>query len=205
MIRTFFRFKTILLVVLASTTVGLLLAARFDWVNRLKAVQYFQEGQPVSEGAVQPASFGFGALPSFVDLAKKVKPAVVNVSTTKVIKRPQGGQQFGSPFGPQGPFDDFFDRFFDQGGPQERKQQSLGSGFLINKDGYILTNNHVVEQADEIMVQLSNKEKLKAEIVGTDPKTDLAVIKIAGHEDLPYVALGDSDAVEVGEWVVAVG
>ncbi len=160
---------------------------------------------------------------SFAPLAKQVKPAVVNISTTIKAKPmrqgspfPQfGGSPFGNPFGgprmaPRGgqqdPFDEFFEKFFDGAPQQEREQHSLGSGFLINEDGYILTNNHVIEKADEIIVRLSDKHKYKAKVVGSDPKTDVAVIKIDdGNSKLPFVALGDSDASEVGDWALAIG
>ena len=169
-------------------------------------------------GAIAPATPMPGAPASFAPLAKRVKPAVVNISTTIKIK-PQkqispfqqfGGSPFGQPFGPrQGPrdpFDEFFEKFFEGMPRQEREQHSLGSGFIINEDGYILTNNHVVEKADEIIVRLSDKHKYKAKVVGTDPKTDVAVIKIDnGASKLPYVTLGDSDAAEVGDWVLAIG
>jgi serine protease Do len=109
-----------------------------------------------------------------------------------------------NPFGQQDPFDDFFNKFFGRM-PREQKRRSLGSGFMVSSDGYILTNNHVVDKADEVMVTLLDKEQFKAKIVGTDPKIDIALIKIDGKKKLPYVALGDSDKLEVGEWVVAIG
>ncbi len=153
-----------------------------------------------------------GASPAgFAPLAKRVKPAVVNISTTiktKPVKQFNPfGQPFGGPrFGPKDPFDEFFEKFFEGMPPQEREQHSLGSGFIINEDGHILTNNHVVEKADEIIVRLSDKHKYKAKVVGSDPKTDVAVIKIEGDSaKLPFVALGDSDAAEVGDWVLAIG
>lgn len=162
---------------------------------------------------------GLGAAPTgFAPLAKRVKPAVVNISTT--IKSKSARQinpfgQFGNPFGnprgaPRGgqrdPFDEFFEKFFEGTPPQEREQHSLGSGFIFNEDGYILTNNHVVEKADEVMVRLSDKHKFKAKVVGSDPKTDVAVIKIESDGvKLPFVALGNSDASDVGDWVLAIG
>ncbi len=106
-----------------------------------------------------------------------------------------------SPFGPQDPFEEFFHNFFGNI-PQEQKRRSLGSGFLVSDDGYILTNNHVVEKADEIMVLL-DKEEFRAEVVGTDPKTDIALIKIAG--EAPVRPARNSESLEIGEWVVAIG
>lgn len=149
---------------------------------------------------------------SFADLAEKVQPAVVNISTTSTVTVP--GNPFQHFFGPgQGnngdpndPFGDFFKNFFDQNPDRKMKQQSLGSGFIINKDGYIITNNHVVEKADEIKVKLSDGREFKAKVIGRDPKTDLALIKISSvFKDLPVLELGDSDKMRVGDWVLAVG
>ena len=143
---------------------------------------------------------------SFSDLAEKVKPAVVNISTTKTYKG-RGG--FGSPFGRSpfgGPFgDDFFDRFFGDIPQREFKQRSLGSGFIISNDGYIFTNNHVIEQADKILVKVSDNKEYEAKVIGTDAKTDIALIKIKPTNSLPVVEIGDSDKVKVGEWVMAIG
>lgn len=148
--------------------------------------------------------------PSFVALVKKLKPAVVNISTEKVVKG--GGRVFRHYFGPEGPSsprdffgDDFFERFFGDVPERDFKEKSLGSGFLISNDGYILTNNHVVEGADTIKVRLSDEKEFEGKIIGKDPKTDIALIKVETKEDLPFVTLGDSDALEVGEWVMAIG
>ncbi|MBW1722808.1 MAG: DegQ family serine endoprotease [Deltaproteobacteria bacterium] len=138
---------------------------------------------------------------SFSKLVKQASPSVVFISTVKTIKR----QPFPLPFGPNDPFRDFFDRFFGDRLPREFKQQALGTGFIIDRDGFILTNNHVVEQTDEIKVKLDNGSEYKARIVGRDPKTDLALIKIKTRDPLTPLPLGDSDKVEVGDWVVAIG
>jgi serine protease Do len=142
---------------------------------------------------------------SFSDLADRVKPAVVNISTTKTVK----GRSFGMPFGrspSNGPFgDDFFERFFGDVPQREFKQRSLGSGFIISSDGYIFTNNHVVEQADKILVKVSDGKEYDAKVIGTDAKTDIALIKIKPGNSLPVVEIGDSDKVRVGEWVIAIG
>jgi serine protease Do len=143
---------------------------------------------------------------SFADLAEKVKPAVVNISTVTTMKIP--GTPFRHFFGPDegGPFGDFFKRFFGDIPDRELKQQSLGSGFIIDKDGYIITNNHVVEGADEIKVKLADGREFKARVVGRDSKTDLALIKISSlFKDLPTLLLGDSDKMRVGDWVLAIG
>jgi serine protease Do len=144
--------------------------------------------------------------PDFVELAKKLKPTVVNIGTEKKAKpRRQQPRQFGnSPFG-NDPFQDFFDRFFDNQLPQAQRQKSLGSGFIISEDGYILTNNHVVEGADEIKVKLHDGRELKGELKGSDPKLDLALIKVTSSGKLPVAPLGNSDEIEVGEWVMAIG
>jgi len=109
------------------------------------------------------------------------------------------------PFGPDDPFKDFFDRFFRDQIPKEHRQKSLGSGFIIDKDGFILTNNHVVENTDEIMVKLADEKEFPAKIIGRDPKTDLALIRIETDRPLKPLPLGDSDKLEVGDWVVAIG
>ena len=144
--------------------------------------------------------------PNFVELAKKLKPSVVNISTARTVK-PQGHMQrpFGNPFA-NDPFSDFFERFFEEQQSQGGfKQRSLGSGFIITNDGYILTNNHVIAGADEIKVKLSDGRELKAEVKGHDEKLDLALIKISGKNGFPAAKLGDSDTIETGECVIAIG
>jgi serine protease Do len=140
---------------------------------------------------------------SFAELAKKASPSVVNISTVKTLK--SRGQTPLMPFGPNDPFKDFFERFFKDQIPRDFKQQSLGSGFVIDKDGFILTNNHVVERSDEIRVKFADERELPAKIVGRDPKTDLALIKIETDQSLVPLPLGNSDGLEVGDWVVAIG
>lgn len=143
---------------------------------------------------------------TIVRLAKQLSPAVVNINTTRLVKGhpPFGG--FGKgPFHGRNPFEDFFERFFGDIPRREFKQRSLGSGFIINKDGYILTNAHVVENVDEIKVSLSNQKDFNAQVIGTDAKTDIGLIKIKSWRNLPTVVLGDSDKLQVGEWVVAIG
>ncbi len=139
----------------------------------------------------------------FVRVAEMVTPAVVNISTVTTGKGRNPSEQF-RPFGNDPFFRDFFDRFF-EGMPRQHRQTSLGSGVIIDKGGLILTNNHVIKDADEITVKFANKQEAKGKIVGTDPKTDLAVIRVSSKEDLPVVALGNSDALHVGEWAIAIG
>lgn len=145
--------------------------------------------------------------PDFVELAKRLKPTVVNIRTTKNIKprqRSRHPQLQQNPF--NNFFDDFFGRYFDEA-PQQRprREQSLGTGFIISDEGYILTNNHVVNGADEVMVKLADGREIKGEIKGSDEKLDLALVKISENEKLPVAELGDSDSLEVGEWVMAIG
>ncbi len=143
---------------------------------------------------------------SFADLVEKVKPAVVNISTTSIVKVP--GNPFRHFFGSDegGPFGDFFHNFFGEIPDQELKQQSLGTGFIIDRDGFIITNNHVVDGADEIKVKLADGREYKARVIGRDPKSDLALIKISSlFKDLPVLSLGDSDSMRVGDWVLAIG
>ena len=143
-------------------------------------------------------------LPDFRTLVERVSPAVVNISTKS---SPHGPMEGGMPGAPD-PFGEYFgpfERFF--GPPQGRphKQRSLGSGFVIDNHGFILTNNHVVENADEIMVKLSDGKELKAKVVGRDAKTDLALIEIDGSHGLTTVPVGNSDDLRVGDWVLAIG
>ncbi len=143
---------------------------------------------------------------SFSQLAESVSPVVVNIRTVKTVKG--GGNpspHFSKPFGDNEPFKEFFEKFFGENYKKGFKQRSLGSGFIIDNEGYIVTNNHVIEDADEIQVKLKNGEEYDAEIKGHDPNTDLALIKIKSAENLPFAHLGDSDALKVGEWVMAIG
>jgi serine protease Do len=138
---------------------------------------------------------------TFADLAEQVSPAVVNITTTMVVAA-RGGPQGEAPEGT--PFDEFFRDF---GGPDRpQRSNALGSGFVISQDGYVVTNNHVIEGADEILIEFFSGEELPAEIVGTDPKTDIALLKVDAT-DLPFVAFGDSngEGSRVGDWVMAMG
>lgn len=144
-------------------------------------------------------------LPSFAGLVKRLKPAVVNISTTSVI-HDTGLFSFPSPHdGGNDPLEEFFKRFFEGIPQREFRQKGLGSGFIISEDGYIITNNHLVEKAEDIQVILEDGEKYKTEIVGTDPKTDLALLKIVPKGKLSKVTLGDSDKLQIGDWVIAIG
>jgi len=142
---------------------------------------------------------------SFAELAEKEGHVAVNISTTKVVRGFKGpspfqDREFKDFFG-----DEFFRRFFGDIPEEQMKQRSLGSGVVVSGDGYILTNNHVVADADEILVTFTEKEKHEARIVGRDPKTDLALIKIKVDKPIPAARVGDSDKLRVGDWVVAIG
>ncbi|MBI3569588.1 MAG: DegQ family serine endoprotease [Gammaproteobacteria bacterium] len=173
--------------------VGIVFSSRLDWLPSATS----------SPAETAPAPVLGSTPPSFVPVVKAVMPAVVNVSTTRMVK--QGGQM-------SGPFmdDPFFRQFFgDEFSrrfqiPRERREASLGSGVIVSSDGYIVTNNHVVAKADEIKVLLNDKREFTGKVVGSDPKSDVAVIKISA-KDLPTIPWGDSDKLEVGEYVLAIG
>ncbi|RZO97676.1 MAG: Do family serine endopeptidase, partial [Gammaproteobacteria bacterium] len=145
-------------------------------------------------------------LPNFSSLAEYTSPAVVNVSVVKTI--PSGRDRMNgsrSPFPPGSPFEDFFNFPFEERNQPERKIQSGGSGFIISADGYVLTNHHVIEDASEITISLNDRREFKAKLIGSDKKADVAVLKINADKDLPFLKLGNSDEVKVGDWVVAIG
>ena len=150
---------------------------------------------------------GRGAGESFADLAEKLLPAVVNISTTQVSKERQQRAPEIPQFPPGSPFEEFFRDFFDRNRPEQqpRRSTSLGSGFIVDPSGYIVTNNHVIEDADEVTVILHDDTNLKAKIVGRDSKTDIALLKVEPAKPLPSVKFGDSDRARVGDWVVAIG
>ncbi len=165
---------------------------------------------PGGAPAAEPAGAGAPSITlpgGFSALAEKVGPAVVNISTEKTVNG--GGRifrHFGrNPFGGDDGMDDFFKRFFGEDPHRKFKQRSLGSGFIIDSGGYIVTNNHVVENADKIKVILSDERELDAEVAGRDPNTDIALIRVKSADKLPVVPLGDSNAIRVGQWVVAIG
>ncbi|MBK8894234.1 MAG: DegQ family serine endoprotease [Propionivibrio sp.] len=148
------------------------------------------------------------ALPDFTELVEKQGPAVVNISTTQTLRgMERGAQPF--PFDEDDPMADLFRRFFPRqpgmpGVPRDFESRSLGSGFIISADGFILTNAHVVDSADEILVRLTDKREFKAKVIGADKRTDVALIKIVAS-NLPTVRMGDPGMLKVGEWVVAIG
>jgi serine protease Do len=154
---------------------------------------------PVQARATESGPASRASLPAFADLAERVSPAVVNIKVTAVARTGVPDESFGENF----PFPGFRSPVPEQ--PREFRRQGSGSGFIIRKDGLILTNNHVVEKAQEITVTLTDKQQYKAKILGRDPKTDLAVIKIDPKAALTTAPLGNSDELRVGDWVMAIG
>jgi serine protease Do len=147
---------------------------------------------------------------SLAPLAEKISPSVVNITTSTLVEGrtgPRGMVPEGSPF------EDFFREFQDRnrgdddsnGAPAPRRSSALGSGFVISEDGYVVTNNHVIEGADEITIEFFTGGELVAKVIGTDPNTDIALLKVEADEPLPFVSFGDSDAARVGDWVIAMG
>ncbi|RCK23391.1 DegQ family serine endoprotease [Thalassospira lucentensis] len=148
---------------------------------------------------------------SFADLAERLLPSVVNIATSQMVADRQGPD---FQFPPGSPFEDLFRDFMDRNGqggeqggpsPQKRRATALGSGFIISADGYIVTNNHVIDGADEISVRLHDGDTLDAKLIGRDPKTDVALLKVEPKEDLPFVKWGSSDDARIGDWAMAIG
>jgi serine protease Do len=147
------------------------------------------------------------ALPDFTEIVAHSKNSVVNISTKTRIK-PADSQQYEIPELPEGsPFGELFEKFFDRDEFERRRRdsQSLGSGFIISEDGYILTNHHVIAGADEVIVRMVNRKEFVARVIGSDEASDVAVLKVEADEDLPTLQIGDSDDLKVGEWVLAIG
>lgn len=144
----------------------------------------------------------------FADLVEELMPAVVNVSTTQTVKKEERSKKFSVPDLPPGSlfenFQDFFEEFYDNL-PGEDKAHSLGSGFVVDPSGYIVTNNHVIESADEVIVTFHDDSQLNAEVVGRDSKTDLALLKVTTDKPLPALKFGDSDKSRIGDWVIVIG
>jgi serine protease Do len=193
------RKSKVVVLLLAAVAAGLVISAAFNLPPISNALFLGDKDKNPATPSAQTARMVPVDIPT---LFREVSPSVVNISTTQVVRfnRPR----MRSPFGQQDPFEDFWNNFFGNM-PREQKRRSLGSGFIVSEDGYILTNAHVVEKADEITVNLLDKEEFKAQVVGTDSKTDIALIKIASGKKLPFVHLGDSEKLAIGEWVLAIG
>ncbi len=197
------QFKGVILVLILGgffVLIGMIIGSNLSIPDKIRAESDTkQESIDLSQVDKSGLITGSGHSP-FVYVAQKVKPAVVNISAESVTE-----DRFHSFMD-----DEFFRRFFglppgEEDQPRKRVQENLGSGFIISEDGYILTNNHVVKDAEEVTVTLSDEHKYKAEIVGTDAETDLALLKISVDYNLPVIELGDSDSILVGDWVIAVG
>ncbi|HPI92935.1 MAG TPA: DegQ family serine endoprotease [Deltaproteobacteria bacterium] len=188
----------LLMVAVCSALVGMFVASSLELGSASEAKPFWQEG-------AAPAAMKV-PLPGFSSLAREVTPTVVNIRTTRNMAGKDIYRRFEPPPGYDEWFDDFFKKYFNNMPEQDLQQRSLGSGFIISDDGYVLTNNHVIAGADEIYVSLADKEEFKAKLVGNDDKTDIALIKIESDKnDFPTAVLGDSDALEIGEWVIALG
>jgi serine protease Do len=193
------RTQTIASFFTVAMTAMLLGAVVTTQIQKPESGQARAESPSAAETAQRPTP-GLG-LDTFRDIARKVTPGVVNINTRKIVKRQQMRDPFRDFFN-----DDMMDRFFGPQGRAERQTQtSLGSGFVIDKDGYILTNRHVIEGADQISVTLADGKNYDAKLVGKDARTDVAVLKVEPKGAVTTLALGDSDQVEVGEWVMAIG
>jgi len=188
------------LMVVATLGIGIVMGTLVS--GRVQALPQLREvSSPAPLAVPSPVQLSS----TFAMISDQVEPAVVNISTTQVIERRQTPRRRAP--GQQDPFQDFFDRFFDFQQPQgPTAERSLGSGVIVDRSGYILTNNHVVEQATKIQVKLhDDPTRYNARVIGTDSETDLAVIKIDVNHPLPVARLGNSDAVRPGEWVLAFG
>jgi serine protease Do len=190
--------------VLAAVVFGMILAGSLDFTRGAAADPSAAPSSPAAAPASRLAPAG---LPSFADIAERVMPAVVSIRSTDII--PPGQRRGGMDrfFGEGSPFHPFFGPDRRRGGEEEEEQQqrSGGTGFLIEADGFVLTNNHVIDGADKVEVTVGETEVFNAKIVGRDPATDLALLKIEGTKPFPTLPLGDSDRIRVGEWVMAVG
>jgi serine protease Do len=200
------KFKTTLLSLLVA---GALVTSCYGIAKALKP---YEKEAALPPCGTAPASTAINSdtplVPAnFSDLAEKVRPGVVNIQVVKKVKNIGFAPHefFSSPFGEKNPFGDFFGPFSEGNQPRGFQQQGVGSGFVMSEDGYIVTNNHVIENADKIKVKFASGKEYTAKVIGRDSKTDLALIKIEGASDLHPLKLGNSDSLKVGSWVVAVG
>ena len=169
--------------------------SRLLWLSALAFVFLFAQ-----------AMMAFAKPESLAPLAEKISPSVVNITTSTVVEGrtgPQGIVPEGSPF--EDFFRDFRERNNEGDRPRPRRSSALGSGFVISADGFVVTNNHVIDGADEILIEFFSGDELPAEVIGTDPNTDIALLKVTSETPLPFVSFGDSDTARVGDWVMAMG
>lgn len=197
----------------AGTVFGVILAGNLDLTKRAAADRESAPAPAAEPARAGGARGGAASLPSFADLAEQAMPAVVTVTSTDIVK----GDKRRTPFhrwnegqGEGSPWDFFFgpspDRRGGDGSEEEdHKEMSGGTGFLIEPDGFVLTNNHVIDGADKVDVKVGDQDEYRAKVVGRDPATDLALLKIEGAKPFPVLKLGDSDRLRVGEWVMAIG
>ena len=193
----YFKVMSLTTIAISCLALGLVVSSSLNWTRPSMAqTQTTKPQEAIASPAARPASFA--------ELAKKLSPSVVNIKVVKVEKVAFNRPEMEIPDGPAG---DLFKRFFQEmpQAPESRRTQGAGSGVIISKDGYVLTNNHVVEGAKEVTVTFANQKEYKAQVVGRDPKTDLAVLKVESKKSFPAVTLGDSDQLQVGDWVVAIG
>ncbi|RPI46356.1 MAG: PDZ domain-containing protein, partial [Bacteroidetes bacterium] len=184
-------------------TVGIFYSLDNNGQDRAPAVHYLEQETGTAGLAYQEG--GVNGFPDFTETSREVMDAVVHIRTSMSFQQGRGQEEVPQPF--RDFFgDEFFERFFgpQEGQPRPRPRMGAGSGVILDASGYIVTNNHVISNADEILVTLSNNRQYEGEVVGTDPSTDLALIRI-DENDLPYIPLVDSDELEVGEWVLAIG
>jgi serine protease Do len=200
------KFKTTILVLLIAAA---LVASGFGIATALKPGEKASPSPPCATAALPTTAVSETPMvpANFSDLAEKVRPGVVNIQVVKKVKNIGLNPHdfFGGPFGKNNPFGDFFGPFSEGIPPRGFQQQGVGSGFVMSEDGCIVTNNHVVENADKIKVKFANGKEYTATVIGRDSKTDLALIKIEGASGLHPLKLGNSDNLKVGSWVVAVG
>ena len=190
----------LILVAVCSALVGVYVATSLGLPQKGEALPFWKEGRQEEASHV--------LMPSLRSLAKTASPTVVNIRTTRKVSSDDLYRRFEAPGGQNEWFDEFFRKFFEHLPEQDLDQRSLGSGFIISKDGYVLTNNHVISGADEIFISLSDEDKqeYKAKVVGKDDNTDIALIKIqSDRDDFPVAVLGDSDSLEIGDWIIAIG
>jgi serine protease Do len=188
--------------VIVGLILGLTLSSNFDIQTKGYSTKKYSKAETRASGVSKEAVEALSSVSkAMVEVVNAVRPSVVNISTTRKIRTRGPGRSFDDPFFRRFFGDDFFRHFF---GPGERTETNLGSGVIVDRRGYIITNNHVIKDADEIKVTLYDEREFEGKVIGKDPKTDLAVIKIQ-EDSLPVARWGDSDGLEVGEMVIAVG